>query len=210
VRILVADDDPIARHTLATMLGKWGYPVCACADGAEAWAILQKPYAPSLVILDWMMPRMDGLQVCQKLREASRTRPPYVILLTAKGDEADIVAGLHAGADDYIIKPFNREELHARVLVGVRVLDLQQSLAERVRELEDLLSRVNRLRGLLPICTYCKKIRNDRNYWEQVENFIAQHSEAQFSHSICPSCYEEFAKPELKKSRRPLQHSADR
>jgi CheY-like chemotaxis protein len=201
VRVLVAEDDPIARCMLEAMLGRWGYTVCTCANGVEAWQILQESDAPSLIILDWMMPRMDGLQICQKLREIPRQHPAYVILLTAKGREEDVVAGLEAGADDYITKPFGREELHARVQVGVRVVNLQQSLEERVRELEDALSRVKHLRGLLPICSYCKKIRNDRNYWEQVESYITEHTEAQFSHSICPGCYEQFIEPELEKSR---------
>jgi CheY-like chemotaxis protein len=198
---LVAEDDPIARHVLEVMLGKWGHTVCACTDGVEAWEILQEQDAPWLVILDWMMPHMDGIQVCQKLREMPRSQPAYVILLTARGRGEDIATGLRAGADDYIVKPFDREELHARVQVGIRVVELQRSLAERVRELEDALARVKHLRGLLPICAYCKKIRNDRNYWEQVESYITKHSDAQFSHSICPGCYEQFAKPELEKSK---------
>jgi sigma-B regulation protein RsbU (phosphoserine phosphatase) len=213
VRILVVEDDPITRRVLETMLGKWGYTVSVCANGAEAWRILQETAAPLLVILDWMMPGMNGLRVCQKLREAPRSHPTYIILLTAKGRGEDIVTGLCAGADDYVTKPFDREELHARVQVGIRVLALQRTLAERVRELEDVLSRVKRLRGLLPICAYCKKIRNDRNYWEQVESYITEHSEAQFSHSICPVCYEQFAKPEIEKSKalssvaKPPEHS---
>jgi CheY-like chemotaxis protein len=183
------------------MLGNWGYTVNACADGVEAWQMLQEIDTPSLVILDWVMPRMSGLEVCQKLREEPRQQPAYVILLTAKGRAEDIVKGLRAGADDYITKPFDREELHARVQVGTRVVELQWSLAERVKELEDALSRIKHLRGLLPICAYCKRIRNGQNYWEQVENYIADHSDVQFSHSICPGCYEQFVKPELEKSK---------
>jgi response regulator RpfG family c-di-GMP phosphodiesterase len=120
-----------------------------------------------------------------------------VILLTAKERGKDIVAGLQAGADDYVTKPFDHEELLARVQVGKRVVNLQLSLAERVSELEDALVQVRQLDGLLPICSYCKKIRNDHNYWEQVESYITDHSDAQFSHSICPGCYDEHAKPDL-------------
>lgn len=197
MRILVADDDSISRRILQGMLEDWGYSVRVCADGAVAWELLQRPDAPSLIILDWMMPHLDGLQVCQKVRAIPTSCPTYIMLVTSKGQNTDIVTGLQAGADDYVAKPFDREELRARVQVGVRVVELQQRLAERVRELETALAQVKHLNGLLPICAYCKKIRNDQNYWQQVESYVAEHSEAQFSHGICPDCYDSVVKTEL-------------
>lgn len=201
MKILIAEDDVVSRRRLEATLGHWGYPVIATCDGIEAWNVLQGDDAPPFAILDWMMPGLDGLEVCRKVRHLQSSTPPYLLILTAKGRREDIVTGLQAGANDYITKPFNREELRARIQVGTRVLELQQSLADRVRALEDALTRVKLLQGLLPICSYCKKIRNDQNYWEQVETYIAEHSEAQFSHSICPDCYTIRVKPQLEQLR---------
>ena len=125
--------------------------------------------------------------------------PHYVLLLTAKTQTDDIVTGLEAGADDYVSKPFHREELRARVNNGRRVVELQQHLADRVVELEDALTEVKRLSGLLPICAYCKRIREGDTYWQAVEAYLADHSEAQFSHCVCPDCYEKVVRPELEK-----------
>jgi CheY-like chemotaxis protein len=144
---------------------------------------------PTLAILDWMMPFMDGPDICRRVRAELPDANMYLLLVTAREGRSDVIAGLDAGADDYIIKPFDPEELRARVAVGTRVLGLQHKLGERVTELEAALSNVKQLRGLLPICSYCKRIRGDNQYWQQVEGYIAAHSDAQFSHGICPTCY---------------------
>src|SRR5262245_8641650 len=189
MRILIAEDDPISRKVLENTLIKWGYEPVVTTDGGEAWSALQREDAPSLAILDWMMPRMDGSQVCQSLRSNAATKSVYVILLTAKGTKSDIIAGLEAGADDYVVKPFDREELHARLKVGVRIVELQKHLDERVKDLQKALSEIRQLQGIMPICSHCKRIRDDKNYWQQVESYISDHSDARFSHSICPDCF---------------------
>ncbi|MBZ5542910.1 MAG: response regulator [Acidobacteriia bacterium] len=197
MRVLIAEDDAISRRVLEVFLRRWGYEVEPVENGDAAWERLQREDAPSLAILDWMMPGMGGVEICRRVRELGR--PTYVILLTARTGSEDIVEGLEAGADDYVTKPFNREELRARVQGGRRIVELQRSLAERVKELEQALARVKQLQGLLPICSYCKKIRDDGNYWRQVEAYITEHSEAVFSHGICPECFDKFVKPELNK-----------
>jgi sigma-B regulation protein RsbU (phosphoserine phosphatase) len=188
MRILIADDDPVTRLKLKAFLAKFGYEVLTANNGKDAWAALQKPDAPRLAILDWMMPEMDGIEVCRRVREQAGPRPPYLILLTSRQDKDSVVAGLRAGADDYISKPFDTKELRARIDVGVRIVGLQQKLAERVAELEGALAHIKRLQGILPICSYCKKVRNDKNYWEQVESYISEHADVRFSHGICPDC----------------------
>jgi CheY-like chemotaxis protein len=197
MRILIAEDDPVSKYVLDAMLNNWGYEVVVTSNGNEAAEVLLGENAPQLAVLDWMMPGMDGVEVCRAAREKMRDKSLYVILLTAKAEKVNVVEGLEAGADDYIVKPFAREELRARVAVGARVIDLQNAVADRVRELQEALSQVKQLQGILPICAHCKKVRDDKNYWQQVESYISSHTKAQFSHSICPDCFETVTKPAL-------------
>jgi DNA-binding response OmpR family regulator len=189
MQALIADDDRIAREILARNFRQWGFEVVTASDGAEAWCHLEAAPEPTLAILDWMMPEIDGPSLCRRVRSEKPSANMYLMLLTALESRRDIVAGLDAGADDYIVKPFDPDELRARVNVGVRVLTLQERLSLRVAELQDALSNVKTLHGLLPICSYCKRIRGDDQYWQQVEGYIAEHSSAQFSHGICPTCF---------------------
>jgi sigma-B regulation protein RsbU (phosphoserine phosphatase) len=215
IRILGVDDDPVSRLLLEATLDKRGHAVTMAADGTTAWELIEKltrPASPAalppplLAILDWFMPVPDGMDLCRRIRECLPDRMVYTILLTSCGGHEAVVAGLEAGAHDYIVKPFHPDELEARVRVGLRVLRLQQSLAERVRDVEAALAQVKQLHGLLPICSYCKSIRRDDNYWQQVEHYIAAHSEAQFSHGICPGCYEKEIQPQLAA----LRHKVER
>jgi sigma-B regulation protein RsbU (phosphoserine phosphatase) len=148
-------------------------------------------------VMDWMMPGLDGPEICRRLRAIDTPTPTYVILLTSRDASADVVEGLRAGADDYVTKPPNEDELVARVNVGARVVGLQQTLADRLRRLEEALANVKQLQRLLPICSYCKRIRDDQNYWQQVESYITVHSGVQFSHGFCPDCYNKYVKPQL-------------
>jgi sigma-B regulation protein RsbU (phosphoserine phosphatase) len=197
LQVLVADDEPVSRTVVGAMLKKAGYPVIYAPDGEQAWKLLDTDDPPSLALLDWEMPGLQGPEVVQRLRARESQTPTYVILLTSRDTSADIVQGLRAGADDYVTKPANEDELIARVNVGTRVVQLQTALAERVRSLEEALANVRALQTLLPMCAYCKSIRNDQNYWEKVETYFTQHSNVSFTHSYCPNCYERFVRPEL-------------
>jgi DNA-binding response OmpR family regulator len=189
MQVIIAEDDRVTGELLARTLRRMSYETTVVGDGEQAWERLRTATEPTLAILDWMMPKMDGPDVCRRVRNELALANMYLLLVTARESRADVVTGLDAGADDYIIKPFDLEELRARVAVGIRVLTLQQKLAERVEELQTALSNVKQLRGLLPICAYCKRIRGDDQYWQQVEGYVAEHSDAQFSHGICPTCY---------------------
>jgi phosphoserine phosphatase RsbU/P len=176
MRALIADDDRMTTAMLGRALEMLGFEVSVVHDGESAWKSLNTEPAPALAVLDWMMPGADGPELCRRIRAAARRSYVYVILLTSRTSQQDLVAGFDAGADDYLTKPFDPEELRARVRVGQRMLTL--------------LANVRQLTGLLPICSYCKRIRDDKNYWAQVESYISEHSDVRFSHGICPACYE--------------------
>jgi CheY-like chemotaxis protein/HPt (histidine-containing phosphotransfer) domain-containing protein len=197
MRILVADDDSVTRRILESTLSKLGWDVITAADGEAAWRILQTlqgKNAPELAVLDWMMPGMHGPEICRRIRSTPGFEHTYVILLTSRSDKEDLATGLAAGANDYISKPFDPIELEARVRVGERMINLQTSVAARLRELEEALGHVRRLQGLLPICSYCKMVRNGTNYWQQVEAYITANSDLTLTHSVCPKCMDKVMK----------------
>ncbi len=188
MRILIAEDDLTSRVMLSELLKKGAHEVVEAANGAEAWDKLREPDAPKLAIIDWMMPETDGLEVVRLVRALPTARPPYIIMLTARDEEADILDGLNTGANDYLIKPFNPDELRARVEVGRRMVEIQDALASKITELEQAFEQIKTLRGIVPICANCKKIRDDAGYWQQVDVYISNHTEAEFTHGICPEC----------------------
>jgi phosphoserine phosphatase RsbU/P len=188
MKVLVADDEAIFRRMIGSLLVRAGHDVVEAADGDEARRYLDADDGPPIAILDWMMPGANGVDLCRALRARERQVPPYLILLTSKDRREDVVSGLDAGADDYLTKPFDPSELRARVRVGERMLGLQRTLADRVLALEQALAHVKQLEGLLPICAWCHKIRDDGNYWQSVEGYISGHSDARFTHTICPAC----------------------
>ena len=191
MRILIAEDDRISRRLLEMTLQRLSFEVTITENGAQALEVLNGPEPPQLAILDWMMPEMDGIEVCRALRSQTREKYTYIIFLTARGQKKDIIEALESGADDYLIKPFDPQELRSRLRVGMRVLKLESALADKVQELEGAMQHVKVLQGLLPICMYCKKIRDDSDSWHRLESYIEKHSAAMFTHSLCSDCRDE-------------------
>jgi phosphoserine phosphatase RsbU/P len=186
MRILVVEDDFDARDLLQVMLGLDGHQVVTAVNGEEGWTKFQDDQF-SVVISDWLMPETDGLELCQRIRASETTRYCYVILLTALQGKSNYLEAMRAGADDFVPKPYDADELRARLLVAERIVGLQH--------------RVKRLEGILPTCMYCKKIRDERDQWVHIEQYITQRTEASFSHGVCPVCYENHVKPELDRIR---------
>lgn len=187
-RILIAEDHYVSRHLLERNLANWGFEVSSAEDGEAALRILESDEPPAIAIIDWMMPKLDGLEVCRRVR-AMKERPYlYLLLLTAKSQKEEVAAGLEAGADDYVIKPFDPDELRARLKVGQRVVHLERTLARKVNDLEQALADVRKLKKLIPICMYCKSVRDDQDYWHQIEEYIHTETGTDFTHGICPKC----------------------
>ncbi|MBN1592003.1 MAG: response regulator [Candidatus Coatesbacteria bacterium] len=193
MRILIAEDDVTSRIVLERTLAKWGHEVIVTTNGNNAWESIQRERL-DFAILDWMMPGTDGVELCRRIRqmESAGSGYIYVILLTAKSLREDIVNGLEAGADDYVKKPFDHAELRSRIKVGERVVELERALASKIASLEKALADVKQLSGLIPICMHCKRIRDDKDYWHSVESYITEHSEAMFSHGLCPECLDKY------------------
>jgi len=187
VKILAVEDDTVARMVLRKALDSLGHEVIEASNGEEAWRRLnQEPVR--VVVSDWLMPKMDGLELCRQIRARAGAEYLYFILLTGNNATAENQReAAEAGVDDFLTKPLNVEELWRRLRVAERIL----RYATQVQQLEEM----------LPICSYCKKIRDDKNYWQQIEGYINQRTGSEFSHSVCPECYNRVILPELEKLR---------
>ena len=186
VAVLVVDDDQVSSRQLSAVAQAAGYSVSAVQNGQEAWDAL-KLSRFRVVISDWYMPEIDGVELCRRVRARRNEAYVYFILVTSRGGKQQYLTAMQAGADDFIAKPVDPDELQARLGVAERILGLR-------RELEQL-------EGLLPICSYCKRIRNERDEWESLESYIEQRFATAFTHSICPDCYTKHVQPQLDSQR---------
>jgi sigma-B regulation protein RsbU (phosphoserine phosphatase) len=191
MRILIAEDDALTQELLASILKKLGHLTTVAGNGREAWEIFQQREEIQVLISDWLMPQMDGLELCRLVRALRRPHYTYIILLTALKGKQNHLQGLDAGADDFMSKPLEPDYLEARLCVAERILELRYEVAQ--------------LQSLLPICSYCKKIRDEEDAWMPVESYIAGQTGADLTHGICPDCYNTVVKTELAQLKK--QHS---
>lgn len=188
MRVLIVDDDGSIRSGLSRQIKGDGFEVMTCANAQEAIATLSTPSPPPIVILDWILPDLAGPEICRIIRSRTPGAMPYVIMLTIKTDPQDLAEGLDAGADDYVKKPFSMMELRARIRVAKRVVLLRRELREQVARAEAALDEVRQLRELLPICSYCRKIRDEDGNWQTFEDYVMKHTNTRFTHGVCPEC----------------------
>ena len=185
MQILAVEDDPVARRVLRQALTKLGHEVVEAEDGEAALDAMARENF-RVIVSDWLMPNMDGLEFCRRVRERPAEEYVYFILLTGRLASAENEReAADAGVDDFLSKPLDMNELWMRLQVAERIL----KFATQVRMLE----------AFLPICSYCKKVREDSNYWTQIESYINTRTGTDFSHSVCPDCYERVVVPELEK-----------
>jgi len=196
IRILVVDDDADVARGTAHLLDEAGYTTAVAPNGQEALQILPT-FRPHLVLSDRDMPEMDGLEMCQRIKSDPAYAGMFVVLISGTFTQTEEQAvGLESGADGYIARPIANRELAARVAAFVRIVCLDRALRDKNAALEAALAKVKLLSGLIPICAGCKKIRDDKNFWHQVESYITKHSDAKFTHSLCPACTKKYY-PEL-------------
>ena len=187
--IMVVDDTPANLNLLQKMLLDKGYRVLAFPDGKMALAAAAK-HPPDIILLDINMPEMNGFEVCERLKADAVLKEIPVIFISALIETEDKIKAFALGGVDYVTKPFQFEEVNSRVETHLRLRRQQLELEEERRRLQQALDEIRTLRGILPICAYCKKIRDDKGYWSQVEKYVSDHTDAKFSHGICPACFE--------------------
>lgn len=199
MRILVAEDDSMTRLALVKNLEKWGYETVPVSDGDRAFEMLTAEAPPRLALLDWLMPGMEGIEICRKLKDLRDEPFIYTILLTIKNEKSDIVHALDNGACDFLSKPVHTGELRSRIAVGLRLVSAKENLievntelAEKNRALEKAFSEIKLLRGILPVCSQCRRIRNEDGEWDDLAAYVQKHSEAEFTHGLCPTCAKEL------------------
>ncbi len=196
-KIVIADDDTVTRKLIENILTVDEYNVKTAGDGRQALQLIRENL-PDLALLDVMMPGLTGYEVCRQMKTEPSTADIPVIFLTSKMELEDITEGFEAGAVDYVSKPPRPLELLARVRTHVELKKTRDSLQEHVRRLKESIEEIKTLSGMLPICANCKNIRDDQGYWQNVESYIADRSDAVFSHGMCPDCikklYPQYAK----------------
>ncbi len=189
MKVLVVEDEAAQRVVLEGALKKFGHTPVVAEDGEQAWEAFSADADLRVVLTDWLMPKVDGIELCRRIRRQRQRPYTYVLMLTIKQEKSEYLEGMEAGVDDFMTKPFDPDELEARLRVAERILGLRVE--------------IDRLTSLLPICAYCKNIQDDRSTWVSVEQYVTSKTDTDLTHTICPSCYESEVKPELEELKQP-------
>jgi phosphoserine phosphatase RsbU/P len=192
MKILIAEDDGTFRSILQDLFSRWGHEPIAVDNGSKAMEILEGDDPPQMVVMCSTLKEVEGTEICRRQRLMTDRSYTYFISLTAKGSREDILNGFDAGVNDYVVKPFDIDELQARIKVGGEMVSLHNSLAKRVSELQEALDQINNLHGIITICVHCHSIFNDQQSWQKLESYVEAHSAAQFSHGLCPICLDKY------------------
>ncbi len=182
MKVLIAEDDPIASRVIEAALLKLGHEPLFAVDGEAAWEIL-RTHPVRAVVSDWKMPRLDGLDLCRRIRARNGEYIYFVLLTQMMATQANLTAATEAGVDDFLGKPVDAGQLWMRLRVAERILEFT--------------TVVQRLESFLPICSYCRKVRDDKNYWQQIEHYMNAHAGTNFSHGVCPECYDRVLVPQM-------------
>jgi DNA-binding response OmpR family regulator len=183
MKVLVVDDDPVAQLVIESALKSLGHEVTLAADGETAWARLGD-HTLRVVVCDWQLPRLDGLSLCRRIREQREDYVCFLLVTQREASGRNLDAAFAAGVDEFLTKPIDVQELRLRLHVAERILGFTTEL--------------RRLESFLPICGYCKKVRDDQKYWQEIETYVAARAGTRFSHGICPDCYQRVMVPQLK------------
>jgi DNA-binding response OmpR family regulator len=184
MKVLAVEDDPVAQLLLEAALRSLGHEVILAADGEEAWTALRDP-ALRVVVCDWQLPRLDGLALCRRVREKHDGYACFILLTQLQPSDENLDAAFAAGVDEFLTKPIDVRELRLRLHVATRILEFTAQLKQ--------------LEGFLPICSHCKKVRDDQKYWQEIETYVSARAGTRFSHGICPDCYDRVMVPQLRK-----------
>ncbi len=194
-KVFIVEDDLTTRRLLKIRVNSLGYETETFDNGKDAWEAFAKKQ-PQIVISDWKMPGLDGLELCKYLRKSYIESYTYFILVTAqRRSRVNLEQAIDAGVDDFLKKPISSEEIWNRIRVAERIL----GFCSQVKELEQL----------IPICTYCKDVRNDKDTWEQIEHYINNRIGANFTHTVCPDCLEKYVRPELEEFKQAMKRKAE-
>ncbi len=193
MKILIADDDPIIRQVLMNLLSKWGYGVVPTTNGAEAWEVLQHDTELRIGLFDWFMPEINGMELTRRIRDAN-IAPFYIVLCTARGGKDSLLDAFEAGVDDFVSKPFDKEVLQARLKVGVRSVELQSYLIQRITTAEAGLQSINQLKNFIPMCSVCGRAKDLADQWHKLDLPFATDTGETVYHSCCPDCREKISR----------------